>query len=128
MIAAITLKGGLTRDIIKAPLTAEQAKEIKQILQPEWDCEQANLNDLSNFKIYIRSIRWKTVHGQVVDFCLAIMPLNLPPYVMLEIFDWLPLMEHVRHYNKIRLIESCIRSYRKIEEIKKTHSLNDETH
>lgn len=66
-----------------------------------------------------RSLVWqKALHDKVVEFCLAMGPMQLPPYVLLEIFDWLPLMEHVRHWNKIQLIVGMHHSRRRIVQAK----------
>lgn len=66
-----------------------------------------------------RIVVWQeSLHGKVVDFCLTFGPLQLPPYVLLEIFDWLPYMEHVRHWNKIQLINGLHRSRRRIMQAK----------
>ena len=59
----------------------------------------------------------------MLDICIAFAPLRLPPYVLLEICDWLPvaydgsdgnesLMHVVSHVKKIRLIESVHRAYK----------------
>lgn len=41
------------------------------------DCVKRNTN-----------ISWQTTHLQLLGFCLALTPLDLPPYIMLEIFDF----------------------------------------
>ena len=59
----------------------------------------------------------------MLDICIAFAPMRLPPYVLLEIYDWLPvaypasdenesLMHLVSHVKKIRLIESVHRAYK----------------
>lgn len=45
---------------------------------------------------------WKL---NLFDICLAFATLKLPPYVILEIFDWLTYMDQVPHVLKIRLIQ-----------------------
>lgn len=61
-----------------------------------------------------RTVMWqKSLHDTLLEFCLALGPLQLPPYVLLEIFDWLPLMAHVRHYPKIKLVEGVHHSRRR---------------
>jgi len=68
-----------------------------------------------------RSLQWRTVHAYLLDICLAFAPLQLPTYVLLEIFDWLPThaqiagidynessMYRVSHIKKIRLIERVL--------------------
>ena len=77
------------------------------------------------------------MHPILLDISIAFAPMRLPPYVLLEIFDWLPvkyeivgwrqveywrsdenesLMHRVRHIKKIRLIEGVQRSQRNIDE------------
>ena len=57
------------------------------------------------------------VHDDIVDMCLAMYPLNLPPYIMLWIIDWLPSYELVSHHRKIHLIESIRNSIWKVKGI-----------
>ena len=57
------------------------------------------------------------VHDDIVDICLTMYPLNLPPYVMLWIIDWLPSYELVSHHRKIHLIESIRNSIWKVKGI-----------
>ena len=35
------------------------------------------------------------MHVYLLDVCVALAPLHLPPYVVLEVFDWLPTKEPV---------------------------------
>lgn len=52
-------------------------------------------------------LQWKNVRLWILDAVIAMSPLQLPPYVLLWIFDQLPHMERgVSHVKKIRLIES----------------------
>jgi len=61
-----------------------------------------------------RSLLWRNVHAFIVDICMAMATFKLPAYVMLEIIDCLPFIAlHVKHVNKIRLIEAVISSIRK---------------
>jgi hypothetical protein len=57
-------------------------------------------------------MRW--AHPDIIDICLALAPFDLPPYVLLEIIDWLPQFEKVSHHKKIHLIQSVWNSIRKI--------------
>jgi hypothetical protein len=70
-----------------------------------------------------RALEWSLVHANLLDVCVAFSPFELPPYVLLEIFDWLPTrhevqgcnwnqssMHHVSHIKKIRLLEGVQRS------------------
>ncbi len=61
-------------------------------------------------------LEWNNVHCQVLDFCIGFSSLDLPPYVLEEIFNWLPmmnankenenlsLMHKANHFKKIQLI------------------------
>lgn len=51
----------------------------------------------------------------ILDICVALAPLRLPNYVLLEIIDWLPFYcVAVPHLKKIALIESVMRSVYRI--------------
>ena len=74
-----------------------------------------------------QALRWRVVRRRLLDICIAMAPLRLPPYVLLEIVDMLPavyegadenesLLHVVSHLKKIRLIEGVQRSQRKIDE------------
>jgi hypothetical protein len=83
-----------------------------------------------------KALLWPRVHPILLDICIAFAPMRLPPYVLLEICDWLPvkyeiidwnsvigrsdmnesMMHRVRHIKKIRLIEGVQRSQRNIDE------------
>lgn len=52
----------------------------------------------------------------IKDVCIAFAPFQLPPYVLLEIVDWLPHIEYERHFKKINLINSMRDSIRKIQQ------------
>lgn len=53
-----------------------------------------------------RSLVWQqSLHDRLLEFCLALGPLEFPPAVLLEIFDWLPLMVHVQRSAKVLLVE-----------------------
>jgi hypothetical protein len=50
-----------------------------------------------------------------LDICLAMSPMQLPNYVLLEIIDWLPHWEvAVRRFKKITLIENINRSISRV--------------
>ena len=68
-----------------------------------------------DFVLRNRSIQWQNVRYEVLDFCLALAPLNLPAYVLLEIFDWLPNMALVNHCLKIHLIIAVKNSISKLK-------------
>ena len=70
-----------------------------------------------------QALTWHRIHPIVLDVCIAFAPMRLPPYVLLEVIDFLPveyegsdenesLMHRVRHGLKIRLIESVFHSYK----------------
>lgn len=68
--------------------------------------------------------RWKTIHRFILDSLFGVIELNLPAYVLLEIFDWLPETRHGSRFDKVNLIQNVITTVRKIrrlrEENKKT--------
>ena len=45
------------------------------------------------------------------ECCLAMLPLELPAYVLLEIIDWLPYMKLLKHGIKINLIIKMIKKW-----------------
>ena len=51
----------------------------------------------------------------IIGICLALAPLELPPYVLLWIVDWLPRYDLLSHHKKIHLIESVVQSIRKLK-------------
>ena len=55
-----------------------------------------------------RFIQWRKVHSRLLNFTLIFH--FLPPYIILEIFDWLMHMHLVKHYTKIQLIIAVKRS------------------
>ena len=67
-----------------------------------------------------KSLQWKIVHKTIVNTCIAMYPLQLPSYVLLEIIDWFPYWEvGVNRYKKITLIENIKISILKILENRK---------
>ena len=62
-----------------------------------------------------KSLCWKNVHRKVLEFTLIFAPLNLPAYVLLEIFDWLPKMHRVNHVKKIHLMIAVKKSMAKLK-------------
>jgi hypothetical protein len=51
------------------------------------------------------SLKWINVQATLLDICIAFHPLDLPPYVILEIVDWFPFWStHVNHKKKIDCI------------------------
>ena len=73
-----------------------------------------------------RMLSWPILHGLVLNLAMVftgLINMNMPPYVLLEIIDWLPIEQvdsHISQYylknnlKKIRLIESVQRSVNKI--------------
>jgi hypothetical protein len=51
------------------------------------------------------SLEWSNVQAVLLDICIAFYPLDLPPYVVLEIVDHFPFWStHVNHKKKIDYI------------------------
>jgi hypothetical protein len=51
------------------------------------------------------SLKWINVQAKLLDICVAFYPLDLPPYVLLEIVDRFPFWStHVNHKKKIDYI------------------------
>ena len=57
----------------------------------------------------------RLAHPDIIGICLALAPLDLPPYVLLWIVDWLPRYDLLSHHKKIHLIESVVKSIRKLK-------------
>ena len=70
--------------------------------------EQKNLNIRKN-------IEYSLISTQIIDVCIALAVFDLPPYVLLEIVDWLPLYEYVEHKKKIDLIVNVQQSIKKLK-------------
>ena len=59
------------------------------------------------------AIVWQKVLPKLKDFCIAFVPLQLPAYVLLEIFDWTtPYMHRASHVKKIKYIIGVVKFYR----------------
>jgi hypothetical protein len=58
--------------------------------------------------------RWSFNFVAVRDLIFALVPLNLPPYVILELLDLDFVYRYFTRYQKVRLIESVIRSCRNV--------------
>ena len=61
----------------------------------------------------IRLMRW--AQPEIVGICLAMSSLELPPYVLLWIIDFLPNYDKLSHHKKIELITSVRASIWKIQ-------------
>ena len=58
--------------------------------------------------------QWPAVQRAVLDAALALAPLRLPPYVLLEILEWLPALRHHVHASVIGLIEAIRASVQRV--------------
>jgi hypothetical protein len=67
-----------------------------------WKCAEQALIDQHLARN--AAIQWRVVKPLLLDVCVAMAPLLLPAYVMLEIFDRLPLMDLVNQKLKIDVI------------------------
>ena len=95
------------------------------------------INKVSHFLARNKCFLWRNVHPVLLEFALIFSSRSicLPPYILLEIFDWLPLVQplfkdtlfynqlvnsnvpvmyKVRHYPKIQLIINVKKSIDKI--------------
>jgi len=59
-------------------------------------------------------LRWPFNHPIILDAAIVLLDAPLPPYVLLEVLDWLPGMDRQNHVRKIRLIESVRASIRRV--------------
>lgn len=72
--------------------------------------------ETSNRIRYERGIRlMQYAQPEIVGICLAFASLELPPYILLWIVDWLPNYDKLSHRKKIHLIESVRSSIWKIK-------------
>jgi hypothetical protein len=62
----------------------------------------------------VASLIWRGVYQQIVNLCIALWPLRLPPYVLLEIFDCLGDSQYATHLAKINLVNTLYSSMRRI--------------
>lgn len=70
--------------------------------------------DELEYELEKRKIR----HYILMDICIALSPLELPNYVILEIIDWIDYLYYDGHKEKISLIEGIEKSIRKIKDSK----------
>ena len=70
------------------------------------------LEDYNNINQHnSKSVEWVNVSKVIIDVCIALHPLNLPPYVLLEIIDYFEFYrEFVNHKQKIDLIVNVRKS------------------
>ncbi len=93
--------------------------EIIHKTQPEIIIKRDYTSD--SFILLTKNCRYairQSEHRQKIikDICIAFASFDLPPYVLLEIIDWLPNMDYEKHFKKISLIISMRNSIRKIQE------------
>lgn len=67
--------------------------------------------------------RWPHLTQWLCRIVPVLMEFNAPPYVILEIVDWLPWFDWVKHISKIRRIESIIRSVRAVRAARQSAAL-----
>jgi len=96
----------------------------KPTLSIDFTCDSPIRRSLLKFynrhnELNRNKLEWSKIANQIIDICIALQSLNLPPYVLLEIIDWLPLFEYVDHKKKIDLIINVKKSISKIVENKK---------
>lgn len=60
----------------------------------------------------------KRVRAHLQAVCIAFYPIEMPPYVLLEIFDAIPLARPIHHVKKIDFIFAMLRACSKVEEIR----------
>lgn len=65
-----------------------------------------------------KKLLWTLNRNEIIDICVALAPIDLPAYVLLEIIDWFPLFEYIQHKMKIDLIIRIKKSISKIVESK----------
>jgi ankyrin repeat protein len=82
-------------------------------------------------QLAIRLMRY--AQPEIVGICLAMSSLDLPPYVLLWIIDWLPNYDRLSPRHKIRLIESVRSSIRNVKlhridlaEMQSAHNSDDD--
>ena len=63
----------------------------------------------------IDTIRWPIVSQVIIDVCISLHSLDLPPYVLLEIIDWFDFYQFVNQKKKIDLIVNVRKSIEKIK-------------
>jgi hypothetical protein len=75
-------------------------------------CDWKHCNRIIS-SLSIRLMRY--AQPEIIGICLAMSSLELPPYVLLWIIDWLPNYDRLSHHKKIHLIESVRNSIWKIK-------------
>ena len=77
--------------------------------------EQTRSETLARIRSDVGARFMQFAQPDIIGICLALAPLELPPYVLLWIVDWLPRYDLLSHHKKIHLIESVVQSIRKLK-------------
>ena len=67
-----------------------------------------------------KKLRWERIHRLLLEISIIFYS-KFPPYVLLEIIDWVPNIFYVNHYKKIQLINNVIVSINKIRRVEPLH-------
>jgi len=70
-------------------------------------------------KIILFNRTYFTFMERLMDIAIALGPMCLPPYVVLEIIDHLPGMEKLKHGDKVSMLIGIMKSYRRLIEKQK---------
>ena len=90
-----------------------QALEENFVIQEVFVSRNGSLP--KNFQMYLQRNRnacWKNCHSILLDVCIAMMPLELPAYILLEIVNFLPFFFIHRQKLKIDLILKVEKFYK----------------
>jgi len=79
---------------------------------------------LADYDDPFRAYLWSYAHKDILDITLSLLPLDLPPYVVLEIVDWLPGIHRHTHVDKIALIVAVRESARRVRTARALESTN----
>lgn len=80
-----------------------------------------DLSSMQNITLKNRTLRWNYIHAKLLNLTIVFYQLecsqvNIPPYVLLEIFDWIyPDNIYSRHHQKINLIINVYRTIKKLK-------------
>lgn len=137
-VRELIMPGKFTEDVLKC---ISDVMCTNSSLIRVWSCPGYLTELTDDIQYFCRRnelLQWRTkrsdgivgVRRHLIDFCVAFSSLELPPYVLLEIFDWLPVIDEtdvdeenwihrsamhlVPHVRKIRMIESMQRNRKKV--------------
>ena len=68
---------------------------------------------------------WANMSNTIIDASIAMFPLDLPAYVLLEIIDCLPFFRFVEHKKKIDLIINVKKSMQKLKKTQAVHIIQE---